>query len=112
MVVFKKWLLQEACKDALPKFSSHAVVKDYGPPLIYHPGLSRTQHGALLKALMNSLIRLPAARKTTSNWSVAVQYCVTVYLMSLQTFPEIMPHIVEDIKMLERALKTLPLKMR
>ena len=78
-------------------------MKDYGSPLTYHPGLSQTQHGALVKALINILIRLPAARKTTSNWSVAVQYYMTVYLMSLQTFPEIMPHIVEAIKMLEKA---------
>ena len=38
-VTFSLHMMEEACKGAQLRYSSHDVVKDYGPPVVYHPGI-------------------------------------------------------------------------
>ena len=75
---FKLWLMEYACKEARLTYPSHAVVKDYGPPPLYHTsilkGLTERQYGELVKALEGMFTRrVPGARTLVANWSLDVQ---------------------------------------
>ena len=76
-IEFSLHMMEEACKGAQLRYSAHGVVKDYGPPVVYHPGilqkLNEQQYGAVLAALMASFTRTRAAGNHVSNWSMAVQ---------------------------------------
>ena len=76
-VTFSLHMMEEACKGAQLRYSTHGVVNDYGPPVVYHPGmlqkLNERQYGALLAAFMVDFTRTRAAGTHTSNWSMAVQ---------------------------------------
>ena len=73
-IEFSLHMMEEACKGAQLRYSAHGVVKDYGPPVVYHSGILRKeQYGAVLAALMASFTRTRAAGNHVSNWSMAVQ---------------------------------------
>ena len=75
---FKLWLMEYASKEARLTYPSHAVVKDYGPPPLYHPGilkgLTECQYGELVKALQGMFTRrVTGAKIPVANWSLDVQ---------------------------------------
>ncbi|CAI8058502.1 hypothetical protein GBAR_LOCUS31811, partial [Geodia barretti] len=77
-IELKLFLMECACREAKLTYSAHAVMKDCGPPPLYHPGilrgLSERQYAEIVKALLQMLTRrLPGQRTPVSNWSLAVQ---------------------------------------